>query len=171
MSKNIFISIIALMLFGSVQAAFIVDIQTEVTNIGEGRWEYTYEIENSASSTENVEWLTIWFDYEDYSNFEITTVNSGLWNEAIIQPEPLTLSGAGYDLDGTSSPLAPGQTVTGFSIAFDYNGEGIPGLAQEFEIINPQTWETLYTGTTVPEPATLVLLSGGLAAIALRKKR
>jgi len=52
--------------------------------------------------------------------------------------------------------------VAGFAVSFDWLGTGEPG-AQFYEIIDPDTFETIDSGWTVPEPGTICLLSfGGL---------
>ncbi len=158
-----------LVVLTNVYAQFSADIITSASELDGGRWEYSYDIANTG--TQAIEELTIWFDYSGYTNFAITTINAGGWNQIIIAPDAFTLSGAGYDILNLASPLAAGASLSGFSVAFDYNGtEPMPALVQTFEIINPVTFATQYTSQTVPEPATLALLAiGGLAA--LRKQR
>ena len=60
-----------------------------------------------------------------------------------------------------------GQSVEGFTVSFDWLGTGLPG-SQPFEIINPLDSQTIDSGNTVPEPATLLLFA--LGTIFLRKK-
>jgi hypothetical protein len=148
--------------------AFSADVVSGVWELGGGRWEVSYEIFNTG--TEAIEELTFWFDYSDYDNFEITTIDPLGWSEIIIAADPLTGSGAGYDILNSLSPLAAGGTISGFSVAFDYSGaSAAPLMEQAFEIIDPETFETQYSGTTVPEPLTLSLLAAGAAM--LRRRR
>ena len=60
-----------------------------------------------------------------------------------------------------------GQNVSGFTVSFDWLGTGDPG-SQFYEIIDPDTFDTIDSGFTVPEPAILPLLA--LGVLALRKK-
>ncbi len=158
-----------LVVLNSVQAQFSANIITSAADLGGGRWEYSYDISNTG--TQAIEELTIWFDYSGYTNFTITTANAGSWNQIIIAPDALTSSGAGYDILNLALPLTAGESLSDFSVAFDYNGtEPMPSLAQTFEIINPVTFETQYTGQAIPEPATIALLAfGGLAAMRRRR--
>jgi len=51
----------------------------------------------------------------------------------------------------TGLDIAIGEHVYGFAVSFDWLGEGEPG-AQFYEIIDPDTFETINSGWTVPEP-------------------
>jgi MYXO-CTERM domain-containing protein len=61
-----------------------------------------------------------------------------------------------------------GGGVSGFAVTFDWLGTGEPG-AQPFDIVDPDTFEPIYSGTTVPEPAAGLMAM--LAAAALRRRR
>ncbi|AQQ10097.1 hypothetical protein L21SP3_01923 [Sedimentisphaera cyanobacteriorum] len=161
-------SLSAILIFLTAAACsgqMIAEIQADFSNVSGSRWEAEYAIENTG--TEQISELTIWFDYEDYTNFEITTADPQGWDEMIIAAEPLTESGAGYDLLNASEPITTGEVLGGFSVEFDYAGSTPQN--QSFEIINPNTYETLYEGQTVPEPATIGLFA--LAGIALKKRK
>ena len=162
-------SILMILLVSAVLSAAYIEISAEINELGNDRWEYSYTLSNFDEALD-VEWVTIWFDYQDYSNFEITTVASGSWNESIIQPEPLTQSGAGYNIDFTSSPIAYGESAGVFSIAFDYVGTAILEPIQFFEVVDPGNWQTLYTSQTVPEPTTLMLLGLGMLSVRFKRK-
>jgi MYXO-CTERM domain-containing protein len=60
-----------------------------------------------------------------------------------------------------------GGAVSGFAVQFDWLGSGAPG-AQPFDIVDPQTLQPLFSGTTVPEPAGLLLLA--LAGLVARRR-
>lgn len=150
----------------------IVDITYEAADLGAGRWEYTYDVTNHAL-TIKIEEFTIWFDFGSYEGLTVTTPNppAGDWDELVIQPEPLFSDDGFYDalVWNEANAIDPGETVEGFSVSFDWLGIGDPG-PQSFEIIDPDTFETVHTGTTIPEPATLVLfMIGGI--VALRRRR
>jgi len=78
--------------------------------------------------------------------------------DQLVQPEPLLLFDGYYDALTLGSGIPVGQSVGGFSVAFDWLGVGTPG-PQPFDIVDPYTFETLHAGTTTPEPGTLALLA------------
>ncbi len=167
MKKMLLIGVMVLSVYGSCLAAFAAQITATATEIGGGRWQYSYDITNTG--TDAIEQLTIWFDYSGYSNFEITTANAGSWSQIILAADDFLKIGAGYDILNTVAPLLSGVTLVDFSVAFDYSGDA-PAMSQNFEIINPDTQATEYSGQTIPEPATLVLLATA-ALVASRTKR
>jgi hypothetical protein len=151
-------------------------ISYEVEEFGDGQWEYTYEVSNFSLSIDSlpvsIKEFTLWFDPGLYTNLVVTTPAplSNAWNEIVWQPEPVLHDPGAYDaLVRLSNPgIGTGQSVEGFSISFEWLGQGTPG-AQYYEIINPDTFETIDAGYTIPEPTTLSLLA--LGAISLYKSR
>jgi hypothetical protein len=72
--------------------------------------------------------------------------------------------------------IAPGDTLSGFSVEFDFLGSGTPG-SQAFQFLT-SSLELLDSGftqravvTSVPEPGSLGLLAAGLAALIIVRKR
>jgi hypothetical protein len=65
--------------------------------------------------------------------------------------------------------IAPNTVLSGFSVEFDFLGAGIPS-SQLFDIIDPNTFAVLESGTTspVPIPGSIILMLSGLAALRLR---
>jgi hypothetical protein len=151
-------------------------ISYEVEEFSDGRWEYTYEVSNFSLSIDSlpvpIKEFTLWFDPGLYANLVVTTSAplSNAWNEIVWQPEPILQDPGAYDaLALVSNPgIGTGQSAKGFSISFDWLGQGTPG-SQRYEIINPSTFETIDAGNTIPEPTTLSLLT--LGAISLYKSR
>jgi hypothetical protein len=146
-------------------------IRYHLTDLGSGKWAYDYDITN-INLPEPIEEFTIWFDYNLYENLSVTTVAldppSSSWNEVIWQPEYVLEDDGGYDALALILGIGISETVSGFSVSFDWLGTGHPN-AQFYEIINPNTYETIESGFTTPEPATLLLL--GLGAVVWRRKR
>jgi hypothetical protein len=161
MKTSIVYGLIAILALGSLSyGVYSANVISSASELGGERWEISYQIFNTGA--EAIEEMTIWFDYSGYNNFEITTTDPMGWSEIIIAADPLTESGAAYDILNTASPLGAGADISGFSVAFDYNGtESIP-VGQFFEIIDPQTFDTKYASVTVPEPFTLSLMAAGV---------
>jgi len=147
----------------------ITKIQYQVTDIGSGRWQYSYNVTN-ISLTPAIKEFTIWFDYGLYGNLSIETPNppASDWDEVVIQPEPVLADDGYYDALVLGVGIGIGEMVSGFAVSFDWLGVGDPG-SQLYEIIDPATFDTLDSGYTIPEPATIILLSFG--GIILRRKR
>jgi hypothetical protein len=177
--KTIFLSILLGLCVSPCLAGSMTWISYEKTEeFGIGRWEYTYEVANIDLSVDGVpaaiKEFTIWFDPGLYANLVITTpaALSNSWNQIIWQPEPVLYDAGGFDglAIGSNSGIAPGQSVKGFSVAFNWLGQGSPG-AQDYEIINPLTFKTIEPGTTIiPEPVTILLLGLGGFFVQKRKK-
>lgn len=169
MRSNIFVAVIVMVSVPSaVFAAFETEIRYETSELGLGRWQYTYEVSN-ISLPVPIEEFTLWFDIDSYDNLVIETLNppANNWNEIIWNSEPVIGDDGGYDALAKTINIGVGQHVYGFSVSFDWLGTGRPGT-QFYEIINPTTFDTIDTGWTVPEPCTLLLL--GLGGVVLRHR-
>lgn len=162
-----------LFLLVSLEAVCFAVPQTHIIysteNLGAGRWRCDYTVVN-ISLTPPIEEFTIWFGYDAYDNLVIETPNppASEWDEIVWQPEPVLLDDGAYDAKALGAGIGSGQNVTGFAVSFDWLGAGRPG-SQLYEIIDPDTFETIDSRYTIPEPATLLLL--GLGTIALKRKR
>jgi hypothetical protein len=133
------------------------------TDLGSGRWQYTYDVCN-ISLSEEIEEFTIWFGVGSYDNLTVETLDppAADWDELVWQPEPFLGDDGGYDALAKNLNISIGQNVYGFAVSFDWLGTGTPG-SQFYEIIDPVDFHTIDSGFTVPEPATLLLLGfGGL---------
>lgn len=170
MSRNaVPLGVFILLLFASLVQSQTTQINYTVTNIGANQWQYTYEGIN-ISLFEPIREFTIWFDYGMYQNLLITTPNppAGNWDEVVWQPE-LGLGNGGYDALTLGSGINTGQSVKGFSVSFDWLGMGKPS-SQLYEIINPETFETIESGNTIPEPAMFLYILSGSAFLRIRRK-
>ncbi len=164
------------LLFGCTFAAdafgvLLSEIQYEVQQTSPSRWQYTYNVKN-INLPAGIEELTIWFDYGLYDNLLIETQEplASAWDELAIQPEPLLGDDGFYDALSLSAPIFTGESIKGFSVSFDWLGQGLPA-SQFYEIINPATFQTIDSGFTTPEPSTLLLLGLGFLFLHNQRKR
>jgi len=172
MKRTVLAGALSVFLFTSAVFAIPVTVTKicyEAAELGSGRWQYTYEVTN-ISLTPAIEEFTIWFDFGSFDNLSVDTLDppAGNWDEIVIQPEPVLNDDGYYDALVLGVGIGIGESVSGFSVSFDWLGSGEPG-SQFYEIINPDTFETLDSGWTIPEPATLLLL--GISGIVLRRKK
>lgn len=173
----VFCVLLSYLLSAAAMGVQVTEITYETTDVGSGRWEYTYEVSNIDLWVNQqqvaIREFTIWFDDGLYDNLSVTTPTplSTSWDEIHWQPEPLMQDPGAYDalILPPSTGIGIGESLYGFSVDFDWLGTGSPG-SQYYEIINPDTFETIDTGYTIPEPATVVLLGFGAVVFRQRKK-
>jgi hypothetical protein len=160
----VFVCLFATSVFGDPNT----QIWYQTTNLGSGRWQYTYDVYN-LNLAEKIKEFTIWFGIGSYDNLAIETLDppASNWDEVVWQPEPFLGDDGGYDALAKNLNIGIGQHVSGFAVGFDWLGIGNPG-SQFYEIVNPTTFETIESGYTVPEPATLLLF--GFGCMILRKR-
>lgn len=168
MKRQIVAAILFGLFFAAVGFGALTEIIYKATEVGQGRWQYEYSVENKELSAA-IEEFTIWFDLAKYDNLVVETAEplASEWDEVAWQPEPVLADDGAYDAMALNLGIQQGQKAGGFAVSFDWLGEGQPG-SQFYEIIDPATFETIDEGWTIPEPATLFLL--GLGLLALRKR-
>ena len=143
----------------------------DVVDLGTGRWEYTYDVENiSLSVPILIEEFTIWFDYDLYDNLIVTTpATPAGWDQIFWDPEPVLLDDGAFDAETLGSGIGIGQIVGDFSVSFDWLGTNDPG-SQLYHIVDPDNYPVpIETGYTIPEPGTLCLM--GCGALFMFKRR
>lgn len=124
-------------------------------NISDQRYRYTYTVTNDGSlgSQVAVKLFDIQFDTTLYNESTLTiTPLQGDWDEMVLSSMPG--DPPAYDAFSSVSGIPAGQNETGFSIEFDWLGNGEPGT-QRFEIYDPGTFALLESGTTVLESITV----------------
>jgi hypothetical protein len=139
----------------------------ELQNLSGNTWQYTYTIENDTLGV-NIEEFTIYFDVGLFENLAVANTPID-WDPLVVQPDsglPVPDDGF-YDALALSVGIAPGGSLSGFEVQFDYLGGDSPG-SQFFEVIDPNSFVTLDSGLTqaVPLPAAAWLFISGMVGLA-----
>lgn len=154
-------------LFSSLAAG---TIYYHADHLSANQWKYSYTIANDSLS-EPIKGFTIWFDDQNCTNLSesIDLGLSGHWQNDWLYG--VASKGDGFDFYTTDAGNIENTTLSGISIEFTWLGSGAPG-SQYYEIYDTTTYSTIESGQTVlvPEPATLLLMVGGIALVRNRKR-
>ena len=154
-------------------------ITYDLTNVSGSTWVYQYTISNNNTGGGPISAFDVVFASNLFANLELVSLPYG-WIGGTANPEPPPIDEDGF-LIGWTLPFLGfgvdlGETLSGFSVRFDFLGTGIPG-AQLFEILNPFSLRVIEIGQTVQrtaiaEPSVLALLLAALlAACAVAARR
>jgi len=162
----------------SSQATVIVYDVQNIGGVTNHTWEYIYTVSNDTLAS-NIELIDVIFPLGQYENLG-TTVTPTDWEAFVFQPDPNLPDDGLYDVLALVVPgIAPGDTLGGFGVRFDFLGAGTPS-EQWFEIVDPFDFFSppVDSGTTqlgssgptdppvsVPEPGSLWLAGMGLIAL------
>ena len=151
------------------QATAHAKVQFVATPLAGSTWRYDYSIVNDGPFS--LSELRVFFEPTTFAALSVLATPPGEWISSVRQPDP------GIPADGSVTwfsrffgPL-PGETVAGFSVAFTFTGDGVPG-SQEFVFIDPRLSEVVAGGFTeplppaIPEPSQVALLCLGLMGLA-----
>jgi hypothetical protein len=149
-------------------------ITAELTALGGDAYRAVYAVSNDGSlgSGTAIVLFDVLFDPADFleSSLAIVTppaLGAG-WDQLLLGSAPGVP--AAYDALALTGGIADGTTASGFAVEFTWLGSGAPTGVQPFAIYDPESFELLESGVTVPEPAALWLLSAA-AAVALLAAR
>jgi hypothetical protein len=155
-------------LFANIASAAL--IQFGATDLGGERWRYDYVVDNDGNTP--IDELTIFFDLGLYANVAVASAPPG-WDAIVVQPDPDLPDDGFFDALALGQGITAGAGLAGFSASFDWLGTGTPG-EQRYDIVDPQTFATMESGTTtniVPVPATAMLATSAVMAVLPRMKR
>lgn len=171
LSKSLTLTLLLATALGSSNAQSIV-IDYELIALGSNSYQYNYIVTNDDFAP-GIEEFSIFFDLGLYDNLIVTNTPSG-WDSIVLQPDPALPDDGLFDSLALGPPITLGMTVSGFSVAFDWLGTESPEN-QYFDIVDPSTFDVLYSGATnlnsvsVPEPSSLLLFIVGLISIFIKK--
>lgn len=146
-------------------------ISSTYTSIGLNAWRADFTVTNDANIAGFAGFSV---DVPNATNLQLVS-SPAAWDSMVFQPDP-NLSDPGYldsFLRNVTATLAPGQSVGGFGVSFNYTAGGMPG-SLPFLVYNAAFTPVFGGNTTVaaiPEPATALLAALGLAFIGLRSGR
>jgi hypothetical protein len=145
-------------------------IEFTTTDLGGGRWRYDYVVGNDGATA--IDELTIYFDLALYANLAVSGAPPA-WDAIVVQPDADIPDDGFFDALALEQGIAASGSLAGFSASFDWLGSGEPG-GQRFDIVDPQDFSTLASGTTtnlVPGPAGAVLAATSVIALLPRWRR
>ena len=162
---------LALVLCLGAPAASATTILFAVENVAGNTWKYSYEVVNDTLAQE-IRDFEISFDAALYENLLGEQAPAG-WDVHMSPPDPGAPFDGIYNAVAQAGGIAPGQSLSGFSIFFDYLGPGEPG-AQPFLVFEPITNRVLDDGLTtpaaqapsVPEPGAALAFAAGAVVLA-----
>lgn len=163
---------LSLVVWGSVSEATVIEF--DVTNVADATWRYDYTITNDTLGAP-LEEFTVFFDRTLYANLSVADSPES-WDSIVAQPD-LNLPDDGFfDSLALIGGIGIGQALGGFSVLFDWLGQGAPG-EQVFDVVDALTVDTLESGTTslrrlrVSEPTTIYLLALALVGLSFGRRR
>jgi len=139
---------------------------------GEDLWSYRYHLSGTPLGVD--EGFSVFFDGSLYSSLSAGNTPSG-WDVLVFQPDPNLPSAGIYD----ALSLTGGLSLSFFEVSFVWHGGATGPGSQfvEFYALDPAgAYGVVSSGVTgavsqVPEPGSLVLMSGGVTAILVARRR
>jgi hypothetical protein len=159
--------------------SYAIAIQYDLDSLGGNNYQYIYSVTNDGSlDGHELELFDILFSPDLYLESSLTIVTpsplSLQWDELILASGIGTP--AAYDALALSGGIGVGETISGFTVEFQWLGTGTPG-GQPFEVFAPDTFTLLETGLTteatiIPEAPSLWIIAVGLVGlIGMRQRR
>lgn len=173
MKKMFLVFLILCMLICGNNVARATTIFYDVSYLGSNLWQYNYAVVNDTLSDPITEFM-IYFDYGLYQGLQVDSSVAG-WTAQVVEPWfDITGGNDGfYDAIGAGG-IAPGDSLSGFLVSFEWLGIGdfaVPG-EQRFEAFGDNLafldsgLTTPTKNASVPEPGTLTLVGFGVICAA-----
>lgn len=148
-------------------------ITTELIHTGGSSWQAEYSLLNDSLATP-VNEFTVFFDLGLYENLSVVATPVD-WDPFVAQPDANIPDDGFYDAYSLGTGIASGDSLGGFTVSFDWLGLDDPGT-QYFEILDPNTFDVLDSGQTLPsvlvdEPSSTLLLTLGVVTLLGRRMR
>lgn len=152
--------LLALMLVVS-QSANATLITYDLDHVTGNTYQYNYTVHNSLAF--DIDYFVIYFSHPETEN--LASALPADWDPIIAEPDPFF--GDGFvEWFTLGSGIAQSDTLSGFSVQFDWLGGPSGPSSQSFDVFDPFTFDILDSGQTstvaVPEPATIPLFLLGL---------
>jgi len=169
--KSLNVLFLAAVLCSSLSYAGLTEIVYSFENISDGQWRYHYKVKNNGLA-DGIGQFTIWFDYAKYASIQIASDMDldEAWDQLVWQPNEILKNNGGFDALALITPIDIGETISGFSVSFIWNGQDEPGR-QFYEIVNPDNpSDVLNSGFTVliPEPFVIGFMIIGMCFLKRR---
>ena len=115
-------------------------ITFDASNVGGNTWQYDYVVANDSLGSD-IEEFSIFFAPGSYENLSVfgTPVD---WDSLVVEPDVEIPDDGWLDALALAGGIAPNSSLGGFSVRFDWLGQGAPG-SQEFAIIDPSAASNL----------------------------
>ncbi len=136
------------------------------TTAGEDLWLYRYRVNDAVFAADTG--FSVFFELGLAEQLTAGAAPNADWDVLAIEPDPNLLSDGFYD---ALALVASASLADLFEVSFVWLGTGTPG-SQRFTLYD-SSFQTIESGETIPipEPATLLALGLGLAALSYRSTR
>ena len=165
---------------GGINYANAISIDYELNDLGGNLFEYNYSVTND-TIVDGVDWFSIYFDYNLYSNLSLTASPAG-WDSFVSEPKVISLTNRfdGFlDTFTVFDVIGFGETLDGFSVSFEWLGGADLPAFQPYEVFDIN-FNVIESGLTlpavsdvseVPLPGALLFMFTGLLGLGFMRHK